>query len=47
MLDTAGLHYLNFLYQLMAIQSSSGSSHLWPGEFHMFYKYVTDITYIT
>ena len=45
--DTAGPRYLNFLYQLMAIQSSSGSSHLRPGGFHMFYKYTTDITYIT
>ena len=44
---TAGLHYLNFLYQLMAIRSSSSSSHLRPGAFHMFYKYTTDITYIT
>ena len=31
-------HYLNFLYQLMAIRSSSGFSHLRPGAFNMFYK---------
>ena len=31
----------------MAIQLSSGSSHLRPEAFHMFYKYTTDITYIT
>ena len=47
MADTAGLHYLNFLYKLMAIRSSSGSSHLRPGAIYMFYKYTTDITYIT
>ena len=45
--QTAGPHYPNFLYQLMAIQSSTGSSHLRPGAFHMFYKYTTDMTYIT
>ena len=44
---TAGTHYLNFLNQLMAIRSSSGFSHLRPGAFHMFYKYIADITYIT
>ena len=33
--------------QLMAIQSSSGFSLLWPGSFHMFYKYITNIIYIT
>ena len=43
----ASPHYLNFLYQLMAIQSSSGSSYLRPGAFRMFYKYTTDIRYIT
>ena len=31
----------------MAISFSSCSSHLRPGAFHMFYKYTTDITYIT
>ena len=45
--DMVGLHYLNFLYQLMAIRSSRGSSHLLLGTFHMFYKYTTDITCIT
>ena len=45
--DMAGPHYLNFLYHLMAIRLSSGSSHLQPRAFHMFYKYTTDITYIT
>ena len=45
--NTAGSHYLNFLNQPMAIRSSSGFSHLRPGAFHMFYKYTTDITYIT
>ena len=40
-------HYLNFLSQLMPIRLSSGSSHLRPGAFHMFYKYTTDIIYIT
>ena len=30
----------------MAIQSSSGSSHLRPGAFHIFYKYTTGLTYI-
>ena len=40
-------HYLNFLYLLMAIRSSSSISHLRPGAFHIFYKYTTDITYIT
>ena len=44
--DMASPHYLN-LYQLMAIRSSSGFSHLQPGAFHMFHKYTTDITYIT
>ena len=44
--DTAGPHYLNFLYQPMAIRSSNGSSHLRQGAFHMFYKYTTDITYV-
>ena len=42
--DTVGRHYLNLLYQLMAIRSSGGFSHLRPGGFHMFYKYTTDIT---
>ena len=45
--DTAGPHYLNFLYQLMAIRESSGFSRLRPRAFHMFYKYTTDITCIT
>ena len=31
----AGPHYLNLLNQLMAIRSSSGFSHLWPGVFHI------------
>ena len=31
----------------MAIRQSSGFSHLRPGAFHMFYKYATDIAYIT
>ena len=44
MLDTAGPYYLDFLYQLMAIQSHSGFSHLQPGAFHMSYKYTTDIS---
>ena len=45
--DTVGPHYLNFLYQLTAIRSSRGSTHLRPKAFHMFYKYTADITYIT
>ena len=45
--DTAGPHYLNFLKQLMTIQSSSSFSHLQLKAFHMFYKHATDITYIT
>ena len=45
--NTASPHYLNFLYQLMAIRSSCSSSHLRPRAFHMFYKYTTDTTYIT
>ena len=45
--DMAGPHYLNFLNQLMAVRSSSGFSHLRREAFHMFYKYTTDITYIT
>ena len=43
----AGAHHLNFLYQLMAIRSSSGFAHLRLGAFHIFYKYTTDIIYIT
>ena len=44
--NMVGPHYLNFLYQLMAIRSSCGFFHLRPGAFHMFYKYITHITYI-
>ena len=45
--DMAGPHILNSLYQPMSIRKSCGFSHLLPGAFHMFYKYTTDITYIT
>ena len=42
----ADLHYLIFLNQLMAIRSSRGFSHLWPGAFHVFYKRKKDTTYM-
>ena len=45
--DTTSPHCLNFWNQLMAIRLSSVFSHLWLGALHMFYKYATDITYIT
>ena len=45
--DTAGPHCLNFLYQLMTIRSSSGSSYLRPGAFLVFDKYTIDMRYIT
>ena len=44
--NTAGPHYLNFLYQLMVFRKSSGSSHLRPGAVHMFNKYPSVKTYI-
>ena len=45
--DMDGPHHLNFLHQPIATLSSFGSSHhRWRG-LHKFYKYTTDITYIT